>query len=126
MSLNQRSIDRLKGVKQPLIDILIEAAKDSPYEFQIPPFGGIRTAEEQHGLFLKGVSKCDGYSKKSSHQNGTAFDIFIMYYGKADWDKERLKKVMYHIKEVAKDKGIDLNCGCDWTSFPDYPHAEIK
>jgi hypothetical protein len=32
---------------------------------------------------------------------------------------------MYHIKEVAKDKGINLNLGCDWTKFVDYPHAEI-
>jgi len=124
--MNQRSLDRLKGVKQVLIDILIEASKDSPYPFEIPPFGGLRTAEDQHGLFLKKVSKCDGYNTKSEHQKGTAFDIFLLINGTASWDKAKLKATMYHIKEVAKDKGVNLNLGCDWTKFVDYPHAEIK
>lgn len=124
--MNQRSLDRLKGVKQALIDILIEASKDTPYPFEIPPFGGLRTAEDQHGLFLKKVSKCDGYTKLSAHQKGTAFDIFLLINGTASWDKDKLKATMYHIKEVAKDKGIELNLGCDWKSFPDFPHAEIK
>lgn len=123
--LNQRSLDRLKGVKQCLIDILIEASKNSPYEFQIPADGGLRTAEMQNALFLKKVSKCDGYNTISEHQKGTAFDIFLMIDGKASWDKEKLKATMYHIKEIAKTKGISLNCGCDWKTFSDYPHAQI-
>ena len=126
MTLNQRSLDRLKGVKQILIDILIEAAKDSPYEFQIPADGGIRTAQRQKELFDKKLSKCDGYTNKSEHQKGTAFDIFLLIEGRASWDKAALKKTMYHIKEVAKDYGVELNLGCDWTKFIDYPHAQIK
>lgn len=124
--LNQRSLDRLKGVKQCLIDILIEASKTSPYEFQIPPFGGIRTAEEQNGLFLKKVSKCDGYSKISEHQKGTAFDIFLMIEGKASWDKTKLAAVANHIKQVAKNKfNTSLTWGGSWSSFPDYPHFQL-
>lgn len=123
--LNQRSLDRLKGVKQVLIDILIEASKDSPYEFQIPPFGGLRTAEEQNGLFLKGASKMDGFKKKSYHQTGKAFDIFLMVEGKASWDKEKLTKVARHIQEVAKDNNINLTWGGDWTKFVDMPHFQI-
>ena len=124
--LNQRSLDRLKGVKQALIDILIEASKDSPYEFQIPADGGLRTAEQQNALFMKKVSKCDGYNTFSSHQSGNAFDIFLLIDGKASWDKSKLKATVYHIKEVARKKGISLNCGCDWKSFPDFPHCEIS
>lgn len=123
--LNQRSLDRLKGVKQALIDILIEASKDSPYEFQIPADGGLRTAEQQNALFFKKVSKCDGYNTISEHQKGTAFDIFLLIDGKASWDKAKLKATMQHIEKVAKTKNIKLNCGYSWTRFPDFPHAEI-
>ena len=71
--LSQRSIDRLKGVKQVLIDILIEASNNSPYEFQIPLDGGLRTAQRQNELFKAKKSLCDGYTKLSEHQKGTAF-----------------------------------------------------
>lgn len=123
--LNQRSLDRLKGVKQVLINIAIEASKNSPYEFQIPPFGGLRTAEEQHGLFLKGVSKLDGYNKKSYHQTGKAFDIYLMINGKASWDKAKLTKVARHIQEVSKVHKIILTWGGDWKKFIDMPHFQI-
>ncbi|MDJ0503744.1 MAG: M15 family metallopeptidase [Nostocales cyanobacterium LE14-WE12] len=124
--MNQRSLDRLKGVKQVLIDILIEASKDTPYPFEIPPFGGMRTAEDQHGLFLKKVSKCDGYNKISEHQKGTAFDIFLLINGTASWDKAKLTVVARHIQEVAKYSfKINLTWGGDWTKFVDMPHFQL-
>lgn len=124
--LNQRSLDRLKGVKQCLIDILIEASKNSPYEFQIPADGGLRTAEMQNALFLKKVSLCDGYSKVSSHQLGTAFDIFLMIDGKASWDKAKLTETAKHIQSVAKNKfNTSLTWGGSWVNYPDLPHFQL-
>lgn len=132
-TLNQRSLDRLKGVKQVLIDILNEAIKTSPYEFQISPDGGIRSSERQKELFEKGASKCDGIIKKSKHQTGDAYDIYLnKEVGTAMWDKEKLTKVQHHIKEVAMDMGVELSLGCDWKRKPtdkygwDCPHGEIK
>lgn len=131
--MNRRSLDRLVGVKPILIKILVEAAKDSPHEFEIPPFGGCRTPDEQNGLFIKGASKCDGKIKISKHQTGDAYDIFLMIDGKASWDKKALKETQYHIKKVAKEKfSTDLSLGCDWLSKPtdefgwDCPHGELK
>ena len=112
--LNQRSLDRLKGISPVLITILIEAAESSPIEFQIPQDGGLRTPERQNELFTAKKSLCDGYKKLSKYQSGTAFDIFLMIDGKASWDKPRLKQVMYHIKEVALKHNVSLNLGCDW------------
>lgn len=126
MNLNQRSLDRLKGVKQILIDILIEAAKDSPYEFQIPPDGGLRTASRQKELFDKKVSKCDGYTNKSEHQKGTAFDIFLLIDGRASWDKAALTKTARHIQEVAEfDFKTKLEWGGDW-KWKDMPHLQLN
>ena len=125
-NMNQRSLDRLKGVKQVLIDILVAAAKDSPYHYEIPEDGGLRTPERQNFLFKKGVSKCDGYNKKSEHQTGKAYDIFLMIDGKASWDKKALRETQYHIRKVAKEKfNTELNLGCDWVSYPDYPHGQL-
>jgi hypothetical protein len=137
--LNQRSLDRLKGVKQVLIDILNEAIKTSPYEFQIPPFGGLRTAEEQHGLFLKKTSTKDGYNRKSNHQFGMAVDIFLPKEAKM-WDAEKLEKVARHIQGIALDNHkIKVYWGGDWDNdgltraqgdkdekFIDYPHLELR
>jgi hypothetical protein len=137
--LNQRSLDRLKGVKQILIDILIEAAKDSPYEFQIPPFGGCRTEKEQYALFLKKASTKDGKIKKSNHQFGMAVDIYLWKETKM-WDALKLEKVARHIQSVALDEfKTKLYWGGDWDNdgltkaqgdkdekFVDYPHLELR
>jgi hypothetical protein len=137
--MNQRSLDRLKGVKQVLIDILIEASKDTPYPFEIPPFGGMRTAEEQNGLFLRKASTKDGYNKKSNHQLGMAADIYLNKEVKM-WDPIKLEKVARHIQSVALDDfKIKLYWGGDWDNdgltkaqgdkdekFIDYPHLELR
>lgn len=132
--MNQRSLDRLKGVKQILVDILVEASKDSPYPFEISPDGGKRTAERQNELFKKGASKCDGFIKKGKHQTGDAYDIYLnKEVGAAMWDKAKLKKVQHHIKEVAQmEFGVTLSLGCDWLKKPtdefgwDCPHGELR
>lgn len=126
MKLTTASLDRLKDVNPILIKIVLEAINESPYEFQIPPFGGKRTAEEQHGLFMKKVSKCDGFTNISEHQKGTAFDIFILIDGKATWDKKYYKPVADHIVKVAKEKfNTNLTWGGSWVKFPDAPHFQL-
>lgn len=137
--MNQRSLDRLKGVKQVLIDILVAAHPTSPYPYEIPPMGGIRTAEEQNGLFLRKASTKDGYNKKSNHQLGMAADIYLNKELKM-WDANKLEKVARHIQAVALDDfKVKLYWGGDWDGdgltkaqgdkdekFVDYPHLELR
>ena len=47
-------------------------------KFIHPLTGYSRTAEEQNELYLKGVSKCDGYEKVSMHQLDRARDLVIV------------------------------------------------
>jgi peptidoglycan L-alanyl-D-glutamate endopeptidase CwlK len=125
--LSGKSLERLKGVNPILIKIVLEGIKNSPYDFGIPALGGIRTAEEQQALFNKKVSKCDGYIKKSYHQTGKAFDIFVVINGKATWDKKYYLPVARHLQKIAKEKfNTDLTWGGDFKSFVDCPHFEIK
>jgi len=44
-----------------------------------------RTPEEQHTMYLNGVSNCDGYETLSKHQLGCAADIAVLIDGKIDW-----------------------------------------
>tara|TARA_R110000851_G_scaffold291462_2_gene445808 strand:+ start:1498 stop:1917 length:420 start_codon:yes stop_codon:yes gene_type:complete len=138
MKLSKRSLDRLDGIMPILIDILKEAIKESPHDFGIPQFGGVRTAEDQNMLYQRGrelagsiVTYTDGYIKKSNHQAkedgyGHAFDIFAYIGKRASWDKKILTEIARHIQKVAKeDFCVDLTWGGDWNTFKDYPHFQI-
>lgn len=124
--LSRRSLDRLNGIDAVLIAIVVEAIKDSPYDFGIPNYGGLRTAEDQHKLFKDGKSRADGFHKKSYHQSGKAFDIYAYVDGNASWDKEHLTAIARHIQKVAYEQfDVKLTWGGDWTSFKDLPHFQI-
>ena len=125
--LSNRSEARLTGVNPLLVDIVREGIKDSPFDFGIPREGGYRSAEDQHVLFLKGASKCDGYKNKSYHQTGNAFDIYGYVDGKATWNVLILTEIARHLQKVAKDCfNVSLEWGGDWRNFSDKPHFQIK
>lgn len=125
--LSKRSLKRLQGIRSVLIAVVVDGIKESPYDFGIPQFGGLRTAEEQRELFDRSVSKCDGVRNKSYHQSGNAFDIYIYENGRANWEVDKLSAVAKHLKKIAKDRyGIDLGWGGDWINWKDYPHFEIR
>lgn len=124
--MSQRSLKRLEGIEPILIEIVKAAITNSPYDFGIPAFGGLRTAEEQNGLFMKRVSNCDGFKNKSYHQTGKAFDIYAYVDRKASWNKKHLTKIARHIQKVAKEEfNINLKWGGDWRNFKDMPHFQI-
>jgi peptidoglycan LD-endopeptidase CwlK len=113
--LSKRSLSRLEGIDDKLLQIVKSAIKDSPYDFGIPQHGGLRTPEDQYGLFLRKVSQLDGYKKKSYHQTGKAFDIYGYVDGKATWNKDILGAIAEHILKVAKELfGVKLTWGGDW------------
>jgi len=109
-----------------LINIVEAAIVDSPFDFGIPQFGGLRTAEDQKSLFDKGVSRCDGYKHKSYHQSGNAFDIYAYVDGKASWDVDHLTVIADHIICVAQEQfSVELEWGGNWKTFVDLPHFQI-
>lgn len=132
--LSKTSRDRLSGIKPVLIDIVETAIETSPVDFGIPADGGLRTAKRQNEMFSQGrtdmtkpkITNADGIVKKSRHQSGDAFDIYVFINGSASWNVEQLTVVARHLIAVAKTKGIILVWGGDWKTFKDYPHFEIK
>ena len=131
--LSKRSKDRLTGVNPVLIEIIETAITNSPYDFGIPNYGGLRTAERQAQLYAQGrttagniITYTDGYKKKSVHQSGNAFDIYAFVDGKATWDAKYYEPIARHLIAVAKSKGIKLDWGGDWTKFKDLPHFQLS
>lgn len=147
--LSNRSRKRLEGVHPFLMDIIENAVTNSPFDFGIPSFGGLRTTKDQQDLYAIGrtvdvgvrkpVTYTDGVKKKSNHQMrsdgyGWAFDIYIYNSGKASWNVDKLEAVARHFqkwaevlsKENEDYKGLYLSWGGDWTRFKDYPHFELK
>jgi peptidoglycan LD-endopeptidase CwlK len=131
--LSNTSKDRLKGVNTKLIAIVEAAITNSPYDFGIPPDGGLRTTERQKELYALGrtkagniVTQTDGVKKKSVHQSGNAFDIYAFVDGKASWEAKYYEPIARHIQKVALEQfDVKLTWGGDWTKFKDLPHFQI-
>lgn len=144
--LSTNSKNKLKGVHPDVVKVFEAAIENSPYDFKITH--GLRTAEEQNELYKKGrtlpgpiVTYKDGYRRKSNHQAkldgyGHAVDIvicgeiveekYVKYTTtKEMYDEKKLKAVAEHIKSVAKELGIAIEWGGDWTKFKDTPHFEL-
>ena len=124
-SLSGKSKLRLSGVDSDLVKVVDLALTISKVDFGIPEFGGLRTQAEQHSLFLKKLSKCDGYSKLSNHQSGEAFDVYAYVDGKASWDELHLTHVATAMLSAASQLGVKLRWGGNFESFIDMPHFEL-
>ena len=125
-NLSRRSLSRLQGVDSLLIAIAVDAIKESPYDFGIPRYGGLRSESEQHLLYNQQLSQRDGYNLKSYHQSGKAFDIYVIVDGKPSWDTKYYKPVADHIMKVAMDNySVKLTWGGQWKHFVDMPHFQI-
>jgi peptidoglycan L-alanyl-D-glutamate endopeptidase CwlK len=101
-NFSAKSVERMKGVHPDLITVFSEAIKNSPIDFGIPQYGGLRTAAQQNRLFIDGLSKCDGFENKSNHQSGNALDFYAYLNGHASWDKGHLSMVAGVIMATAK------------------------
>ena len=142
--LSNSGKERIKDILPILIEVIVDSLADEncPDDFGIPQFGGLRTEADQLGLYAIGrtiemgrkpVTYTDGVQKKSNHQAkedgcGHAFDVYIYDHAtkRASWNVERLTKLATHIIKIARDKGIKLEWGGNWTRFKDYPHFEYK
>lgn len=135
--LSKSSRDNLKDVRSEIIQLVERVLEKSPHDFGIPGDGGKRTAERQNELYKKRprITHLDGYIKKSYHQSGNAFDIFVYDEHGACWDcTEKYREIADIVKaefDLMKEECIFgesefLRWGGDWTKFTDLPHFEIR
>ena len=127
MKLTATSVAELKDVHPDLIKVVNRAAEITPLSFVITE--GSRTVAQQKINVANGASK----TMKSRHipssnkcNMACAVDLAAIVGGRVRWDWP-----LYHIladtmKKAAKDVGVPIEWGGDWTGkFKDGPHFQL-
>lgn len=117
--LSVRSEKNLVGVHPDLDKVVRKAEELSELEFIVTE--GLRSKERQEQLVKAGASK----TMNSRHLTGHAVDLAIVVGGEVRWDWPLYSKLSNSMKEAAKQVGVPLEWGGDWTSFKDGPHFQL-
>ena len=78
--LSERSLDRLNGVDQNLVDVVKRAINLTEIDFGVSE--GLRTLERQKELVEKGASQ----TLKSKHISGMAVDLVAYIGPRVSWE----------------------------------------
>lgn len=116
---SKRSYDRLEGVRPELISVTTLALSRSEVDFGVTE--GLRTKERQAQLLAKGASQ----TMRSRHLTGHAIDLVAYVDDEVRWDWPLYAKIAEAMKAAAKDLGVEIEWGGDWTSLKDGPHFQL-
>ena len=109
--LSKTSLGRIEGINEELHALVCASIQNTPYDFGIPPLGGLRTIEDQRKLVEAGASK----TMKSKHIEGNAFDFMVYLGSRVCWELKFYDDVGDAIVMTAKDMGIkQLKWGGAW------------
>lgn len=117
--LDERSLKRLEGVHEQLVDVVRLAADLSPVAFIVTE--GLRTMERQRTLVAAGASK----TMKSRHLTGHAVDLAAMVDGEVRWDWPLYHRLATAMKRAGEQLNVPIEWGGDWRSFKDGPHFQL-
>ncbi len=117
--LGTTSRARLKGVHPDLVRVVEAAIERTPVDFTV--LEGLRSKARQAQLVAKGASK----TLNSYHITGHAVDIAPLVNGQVSWDWADYYPLAKAIKATARELGVDITWGGDWTTFRDGPHWQI-
>ena len=132
--LGTRSKSNLKGVHPDLVKVVERAITLTTQDFTV--IEGVRTTQRQQELYAQGrtkpgskVTNADGVKNKSNHQakaDGYGHAVDIVPYP-VDWNTtSKFRAIADAMKQAAKDLGVKMEWGGDWTKLVDLPHFEIK
>lgn len=107
-SLSQRSIDRMEGVDERLVECVKRAIELSEIDFGVTQ--GLRTIEEQEALVAKGASK----TMKSKHIDGLAVDLMAYVGGRGCWELNVYDEIADAMKAAAKELDVPIRWGAAW------------
>lgn len=107
-SLSQRSLDRLEGVDEDLVNVVKRAIEITEVDFGV--IQGLRTIEEQEALVAKGASQ----TMKSKHLEGRAVDLMAYVGGKGSWELTIYDEVADAMKQAADELGVQIRWGAAW------------
>lgn len=113
-TLGPRSVGNMTGLHPDMIKVVQRAIQLTSQDFGVAG-KAVRTAEEQHALFLKGVSQKDGYKNKSNHQSAQAVDLTPFIGGQFDVNNEAAQyPIAVAMSLASKLLGIPVTWGGNW------------
>ena len=118
--LSQRSLDRMKGVDERLVNVVKRAIEISEVDFIVTE--GLRTKERQAELLKAGATR----TMNSKHIVGKAVDLAAVVDGKVRWDWPLYSKLATAMKRAAEILNVKIEWGGDWVTFKDGPHFQLK
>ena len=107
-SLSKRSISKLAGVEQELVEVVKYAITVTKIDFGVTC--GVRTVAEQKALVASGAST----TMNSKHLEGRAVDLMAYIGSRGSWELNLYDDIGDAMKEGAKVVGVDLRWGAAW------------
>jgi len=106
--LSERSLDRLKGVDQKLVDVVKRAIDLTEIDFGVTE--GLRTLERQQELVEKGASQ----TLKSKHLGGRAVDLVAYIGSRVSWELAVYDDIAEAVRQAANELDVTIRWGAAW------------
>lgn len=119
-SLSKRSLSNLSGIHPDLSYVIKKSIKHTLVDYVV--IEGVRSIDRQKILVNSGASK----TLKSRHLTGHAVDLAAWVDGGILWDWPLYDIIANSVLIVAKESGIDIEWGGNWTTFKDGPHFQLS
>jgi len=110
--LSQRSIERLDGVDDRLVDVVCRAIEITTVDFAVTE--GLRTVETQRKYVEAGKSQ----TMEPKHLTGEAVDLVAYINGQVSWELNLYDNIADAIKQAAIEKNVAIRWGAAW-NVPD-------
>ena len=108
-SLSSRSLAKLEGVDETLVEVVKKAIEKTKIDFGVT--FGMRTVEEQEKLVAAGKSQ----TMKSNHLIGKAVDLMAYVDGKGVWELNVYDDLCDAMKAAAEELGTPVKWGAAWS-----------
>lgn len=123
-ALGARSKARLIGVHPDLVKVVERAIRLTAVDFAV--LEGVRDPARQKALVEIGASQ----TLNSRHLRGAdgfakAVDLGAWVGGEVRWDWPLYHKIAAAMKEAARQVGVPIEWGGDWSTFKDGPHFQL-
>ena len=113
-TLSSRSLSKLEGVHESLVNIVKEAIQVSKVDFGV--ICGTRTKAEQAELVKKGASKTMNSRHLPQESTGKSHAVDLMAYigSRASWELNLYDDIADAIRVGAVIEGVDVTWGGAW------------
>ncbi len=118
--LGPQSLQKLIGVKQPLVDVVHVAILRSVVDFSVCQ--GLRTPAEEAILVSQGKSE----TLNSRHLTGDAVDLCAIINGVANWEEKYYHLISDAMFFASAKLNIPIKWGGSWKTLKDFGHFELN